>query len=81
MVEVNRPDRRIRRHRGKSDLVEAEAAARAVRSGRATVEPKTYDGNDEMIRVLRIARRSAQKTVNQTGNQLLAMIGSAVVNG
>ncbi len=30
-----------------------------------------------MIRVLRIARRSAQKTGNQTGNQLLAMIGSA----
>ncbi len=77
VVEADRPDRRIRRHRGKSDLVDAEAAARAVQSGRATVEPKTYDGNVEMIQVLRIARRSAQKTVNQTGNQLLAMIGSA----
>ncbi len=77
VVEVNRPDRRVRRHKGKSDLVDAEAAARAVLSGRAKVEPKTYDGNVEMIRVLRIARRSVQKTVNQTGNQLLAMIGSA----
>lgn len=77
VVEVNRPDRRVRRHKGKSDLVDAEAAARAVQSGRATVEPKTYDGNVEMLRVLRVTRRSAQKTVNQTGNQLLAMIGSA----
>lgn len=77
VVEVNRPDRQTRRHVGKSDLVDAEAAARAVLSGRATVVPKTYDGNVEMLRVLRIARRSAQKTVNQVGNQLLAMIGSA----
>ncbi|MDX1619897.1 MAG: IS110 family transposase [Nitriliruptorales bacterium] len=77
VVEVNRPDRRVRRHKGTSDLVDAEAAARAVQSGRAAVEPKTYDGNVEMLRVLRVTRRSAQKTVNQTGNQLLAMIGSA----
>jgi transposase len=30
MTEVNRPNRRVRRRRGKSDPIDAEAAARAV---------------------------------------------------
>ena len=33
VVEVDRPDRRTRRRRGKSDSVDAEAAARAVLAG------------------------------------------------
>lgn len=33
VVEVNRPNRQLRRHRGKSDSVDAEAAARAAYSG------------------------------------------------
>ncbi|WP_244942870.1 IS110 family transposase [Streptomyces inhibens] len=34
VFEVNRPDRSVRRRRGKSDLVDAQEAARAVLSGR-----------------------------------------------
>jgi transposase len=60
VVEVDRPDRSTRRRSGKSDPIDAEAAARAVLSGRATGAPKTHDGLVECIRVLRIARSSAR---------------------
>lgn len=49
MVEVNRPDRRMRRLAGKSDTLDAENAARAVLAGFATAVPKTADGTGEMI--------------------------------
>ncbi len=55
MVEVDRPDRRARRHRGKFDTVDAEAAARAVLAGTATGTPKTRDGAVEAIRALKVA--------------------------
>ena len=41
VVEVIRPNRQTRRRRGKSDPADAEAAARAVLSGEATVRPKS----------------------------------------
>ena len=44
VVEVNRVDRRLRRAAGKSDTIDAEAAARAVLAGQATATPKTADG-------------------------------------
>lgn len=59
LVEVDRPDRATRRHLGKSDPVDAEAAARAAQSGRATGVPKHRDGQVEALRVLRVARRCA----------------------
>jgi transposase len=34
LVEVDRPDRKTRRFAGKSDPIDAEAAARAASSGR-----------------------------------------------
>ena len=40
VVEVNRPNRQARRRRGKSDTVDAEAAARAALNGEATVVAK-----------------------------------------
>lgn len=52
VVEVDRPDRKTRRLRGKSDPVDAEAAARAVLAGTATGTPKTRDGVVEAMRVL-----------------------------
>jgi transposase len=55
VVEVDRPDRRIRRQRGRSDPIDAEAAARAVLAGVATAAPKRRDGIVEAIRVLRTA--------------------------
>ncbi|HLB43839.1 MAG TPA: transposase, partial [Candidatus Limnocylindrales bacterium] len=59
VLEVDRPDRRARRRRGKSDPLDAELAARAVQSGRASGMPKAGDGRVEAIRALRIARGSA----------------------
>jgi transposase len=61
VIEVNRPDRAKRRRRGKSDTVDAAAAAEAVISGRATATPKGSDGPVEQIRVYKIAKDSAVK--------------------
>jgi transposase len=77
VVEVERPDRKLRRNTGKSDPIDAEAAARKVLSGEATVAPKSGTGNVEMIRVLRVARRSAVTSRSQVSNQLQAMTVTA----
>jgi transposase len=77
VVEVERPDRKLRRNTGKSDPIDAEAAARKVLSGEASVTPKSGAGNVEMIRVLRIARRSAVISRGQVGNQLQALTVTA----
>lgn len=77
VVEVDRPDRRTRRSRGKSDPVDAEAAARAVLAGTALGTPKTRDGDVEAIRALRVARRSAVRTRIQVANQIHALVISA----
>ncbi|MEX0666857.1 MAG: transposase [Acidimicrobiia bacterium] len=61
IVEVNRGDRQARRTNGKSDTVDAEAAARAVLNGTATAIPKTADGFAEMIRQIKVARDTAVK--------------------
>jgi transposase len=77
LVEVDRPDRSTRRHRGKSDPVDAEAAARAAQSGRATGVPKHRDGQVEALRVLRIARRSAVDQRAHTQTRVKALIVTA----
>ncbi len=59
VVEVDRPDRKTRRDQGKSDPLDAYAAARAAASGRATGTPKTRTGDVESVRVLRVARNGA----------------------
>ncbi|MEU5538470.1 IS110 family transposase [Streptomyces sp. NPDC020362] len=74
VVEVNQPDRAIRRKRGKTDAVDAEAAARAVLSGRADVTPKTGEGSAADMRVLRLAKESAVKARTQAKNQLKAVL-------
>jgi len=74
VVEVDRPNRQTRRKFGKSDPIDAEAAARAALSGTATVTPKRRDGTVEQIRVLMIARRSARLQRNQTLNQLRQVV-------
>ncbi len=61
VVEVNRTNRQLRRQRGKSDPVDAEAAARAVLSGEAATVAKSADGLVECVRLLRVARRGALK--------------------
>ncbi len=74
VVEVDRPNRQTRRRLGKSDPIDAEAAARAVLSGTATVIPKRRDGAVEQVRVLMIARRSAKTQRGQTLNQLRQVV-------
>lgn len=61
VVECNREDRRSRRRNGKSDTIDAEAAARSVLAGTSTIIPKTADGVVEMIRQVKIARDTARK--------------------
>jgi transposase len=77
VVEVDRPNRQTRHRKGKSDPVDAVAAARAALSGTATGSPKRRDGNVEAIRVLMIARRSAVDTRIETLNQLRHVIFTA----
>jgi transposase len=77
VVEVNRPDRQARRARGKSDPIDAEAAARAVLAGRASGTAKARDGAVEAIRALRVAKRSATRARTQAANQLHALVKAA----
>ena len=77
VIEVPRPDRRLRRNHGKSDPIDAEAAARAVLAGTARVVPKRADGPVEAIRNLRIARLGAIKAKTAATNTLRSMIITA----
>lgn len=77
VLEVNRPDRANRRRKGKSDPVDAEAAARTVLSGQATAIPKDREGAVEALRALSMARRSAVKATTQASNQIKALLVSS----
>jgi transposase len=77
VTEVNRPDRRARRANGKSDPLDALAAARAVLAGTATAIPKTRTGPAEAIRILRLTRTSAVKARTAAINTLHALITTA----
>jgi len=77
VLEVERPKRQNRRRHGKSDAIDAEAAARAVQAGTATAQPKAGDGPIEMLRMLQAARRSAIKARTQAVNQLHALVVTA----
>lgn len=59
--EINRPDRSTRRGRGKSDPIDAQAAAAAVLAGRVAGAPRSRDGVSESIRVVHAVRRTALK--------------------
>lgn len=77
VIEAPRPDRRRRRQCGKSDPIDAEAAARAVLAGTATVTPKFSNGPIEAIRALRVARNGAIKAKTAATNALGAMVITA----
>jgi transposase len=70
VIEVDRPNRQLRRILGKSDTVDAVEAARAVLSGRARGVAKTADGNVEAMRALLIAKRSGREARITCLNQL-----------
>jgi transposase len=75
--EVDRPDRSTRRRLGKSDPIDAEAAARSILAGTATTRPKTADGVVEAIRLLLLTKRSARKARTAAMAQLRAVIVTA----
>lgn len=77
VIEVNRPDRRQRRSKGKSDPLDAYAAADAVLSDRATAVPKAGDGIVESIRALHSARAGAVKARTACMNELQSMLVTA----
>jgi transposase len=77
VFEVIRPKRRDQYRSGKSDPIDAEAAARAVLAGTATGEPKDADGEVEMIRTLRTTRRCAVKARAGAANQLQTLLVTA----
>src|SRR3954471_4831076 len=75
--EVLRPNRQVRRRNGKTDVVDAIAAARAVISGEASARPKSHDGAVEALRALKIVHRSANKSRTQALNQMRDLITTA----
>ncbi len=77
VVEVNQPHAHARHRRGKTDAVDAEAAARKVLSGEATAIPKDMNGAVEAIRQLRLARRSAVRACATALRQLGDLIVTA----
>jgi transposase len=77
VIEVARPNRQVRRRHGKSDVIDAIAAARAVLSGQATATPKAHDGPVEALRLLKIVARSATKSRTQAPDQLRTIVATA----
>ncbi|MEU8259336.1 IS110 family transposase [Micromonospora sp. NPDC048999] len=74
LVEVDRPDRRTK---GKSDPIDAIAAARATLAGTAMGTPKTRSGPVEAIRALRVARQGAVKARTAAINQMRGLVTAA----
>ena len=62
---------------GKSDVLDAETAARSVLAGTSTTIPKTADGLVEMIRQVKVARDTARKGRTSAIITLKAMIVNA----
>ncbi|HVY39230.1 MAG TPA: IS110 family transposase [Polyangia bacterium] len=77
VVEVGRPNRQARRRHGKSDGADAVAAARAALNGDHLGAPKSQNGSVEVIRMLRVERRSAIRARTQAANQIHAVVATA----
>jgi transposase len=77
VLEINRPNRSVRRLRGKSDPTDAENAARSVLNGEARAIPKSQSGMVEAMRAICMARRSAVKAKTQAINQMRALLVTA----
>jgi transposase len=77
VIEVTRAARADRRRLGKSDSLDAQAAARVVLAGTATATPKQRSGIVESIRLLRVARQTAVKARTQAVIQIKAILVSA----
>jgi len=74
VIEVDRPNRHLRRRAGKSDPVDATGAASAAQSSQTTAIAKTVDGDLEKPRALRMVRASARHSRVRVINQLRDLI-------
>lgn len=77
VIEVDRPNRKTRRMQGKSDPIDAIAAAKTALAGHRTGTPKQRDGRVEALRNLRVARRSAVEQRADTQRQIKTLIVTA----
>ncbi|RZT26173.1 transposase [Mycobacterium sp. BK558] len=75
VVKVNRPDRAARRRRGKSDPLDAYAAARTALSGHGLAAPK--DERTVTLSALLTARRGAVKAHTAATNQVRSLLVTA----
>jgi transposase len=75
VAEVSRPDRAARRRKGKSDPLDAYAAARAALAGDGLAVPK--DEHTTALRALLTARRGAVKACSAATNQIHALLVTA----
>jgi transposase len=74
VIEVNQPDKATRRRRGKTDTLDAEAAARAVLSGGPRAKRRPVTDRWRCCGVFKLAKASAVKARIQTINQLKAVL-------
>ncbi|WP_246003271.1 IS110 family transposase [Nocardia tenerifensis] len=77
IVEIDRPDRKTRRFQGKSDPIDAIAAAKTALARTRTGTPKHRDGRIEALRNLRVARRSAIDQRADVQRQIKSLIVTA----
>ena len=73
ILEVIRSSRQIQRMRGKSDEIDAYAAAHIALAATNTITANTGTGNIEAIRVIHAARRSALKSRTEAIVQLKSL--------
>lgn len=77
VVEVNRPDRQLRRRHGKTDTIDAEAAARSALAGQANGLAKSHDGIVESIRLHRLTLTTLRKSRTALINTLRSVLVTA----
>jgi transposase len=77
VLEVNRPDRAVRRLKGKSDRLDAYQAAQSVSTAGPHRSLKPKDGSVECLRILRAWRTSALKARTAAINQVKGLLVSA----
>ncbi|MFE2999624.1 transposase [Nocardia sp. NPDC059246] len=74
IAEVPRPNRRLRRTQGKTDTIDAYAAARRLLDGSGVTAPKLRNGAIEAVRALHVARHNAVKATTASMNTLRGLI-------
>lgn len=77
VYEVLRPARRVRRRHGKSDPIDAVAAARTVLSGDGAGEAKDTTGPVEAVRLLLTARTQLVTTMTAISNTINSLLVTA----